>query len=361
MLIFLKRVFMLPWFLLSLSVSVAFAAEARDDVAAGALKERNLYIYGAVGKKVADQAVAAFKAKYPGIKVDFIEMSGAEVFSRHMSDLGGRKVSADILWSSEIELQAVLLKDNYALSYHSPESDRIYQWANMGDVAYATAFEPVAMAYNAKLVNQKDLPHTHQGFLKAASSDAFKGKIALCDPEKERLSFIFLTQEQWSVRNFWPLVKGLGAAGFQQYPDYKTLLDGIASGSALLGYNVPSGELFRRSKSDPSLGWFYSDEQTLALPQSVIIAKGATNPNAARLWVDFLLSKEGQEIISQNSDLYPVRGDAEGGAITKSPQKLPTGKAFKPVLPGEELTRYNQRGLRSGFVLKWKQSLKLVK
>jgi iron(III) transport system substrate-binding protein len=344
-----------------LQAAISSPAETRDDIVAGALKERNLYIYGAVGRKVADQAVAAFEAKYPGIKVDFIEMSGSEAFSRHMRDLGGRKVSADIIWSSEIELQAALLKDNYALGYHSPESDRIYQWANMGDLAYATAFEPVAMAYNTKLVNGKDLPRTHQDLLKAASADVFKGRIALCDPEKNGLSFILLTQEQFSVKNFWPLVKGFGAAGFQQYADYGSMLDSIASGTALFGYSIPSGELFRRAKSDPALGWFYSAEQTLAIPQSVIITKGATNPNSARLWVDFLLSKQGQEIISRNSDLYPVRGDAEGGPITKGPQKVPAGRAFKPVLPGEELTRYSQRGLRRGFILKWKQSLNLVK
>jgi len=357
----LRRVLRLSGLLLVLSFpfSVAFAAEAGDDVVAGAMKEKNLYVYGAVGRNVADLVVAAFEAKYPGIKVDFIEMSGSEVFSRHMRDLGGRRVSADILWSSEIELQAALLKDNYALKHHSSESDSIYRWANMGDLAYATGFEPVAMAYNTKLVNGKDLPHTHQALLKSAA--VFKGKIALCDPEKNGLSFMLLTQEQCSVKNFWKLVKGFEATGFQQYADYSILLDSIASGTTLFGYNIPSGELFRRAKSDPSLGWFYSEEQTLAVPQSVLITKGATNPNSARLWVDFLLSKQGQEIISRNSDLYPVRGDAEGGAITKGPQKLPTGKAFKPILPEEELTRYNQRGLRRGFVLKWKQSLKLEK
>src|SRR6185369_9894977 len=198
MLTFLRSVFMLPGFLLvlSLSTSAAFAAETRDDIVAGALKEKNLYVYGAVGKKVADLVVAAFEAKYPEIKVDFIEMSGSEAFSRHMRDLGGRRVSADIIWSSEIELQAILLKDNYALSYHSPEGGQILQWANMGDLAYATAFEPVAMAYNTKLVNGKDLPHTHQELLKSAA--VFNGKIALCNPEKNGLSFMFLTQEMWS-------------------------------------------------------------------------------------------------------------------------------------------------------------------
>src|SRR6185369_12760082 len=198
MLKLMGKVLRLPGLLLVLSLPffVAFAAEAGDDVAAGAMKEKNLYIYGAVGKKVADPVVAAFEAKYPGIKVDFIEMSGLEVFNRHMRDLGGRRVSADILWSSEIELQAALLRDNYALSYHSPESAHIYPWANMGDLAYATAYEPIAMAYNTRLVSAKDLPNTHQGLLKFVSSAAFKGKIALCDPEKNGLSFIFLTQEQ---------------------------------------------------------------------------------------------------------------------------------------------------------------------
>jgi iron(III) transport system substrate-binding protein len=347
--------------LLLLSAAVSYSAETKNDVPAGALKEKNLFIYGAVGRKVADLLVAGFESKYPGIRVDYIDMSGAEVFNSHMRDLGGRKVSADILWSSEIELQAALLKDGYALKYHSAESDSIYQWANMGDVAYATGFEPVAMAYNTRLLSEKEVPHTHKDLLKSAGSAAFKGKIAVCDPEKNRRSLTFLTQEMWSVKNFWALIKGFGAADVQQFDDYSALLDSISSGKALFGYSIPSGELYRRGKSDPSLGWFYSAEQTLAIPQSVIITRGATNPNSARLWVDYLLSKEGQAIISLNSDLYPVRADVEGGGITKGPRKVPSGRAFKPVLPGDDLTRFNENGLRRGFVLKWKQTLKLVK
>ncbi len=363
MLIFVKRLFvpLSLYLFVSLSTAGLSSAETGNDVVAAALKVRNLYVYGAVGRKVADLVVAGFNLKYPGIKVDYIDMSGTEVFGRHMRDVGGRKVSADILWSSEIELQAALLKDNYALKYHSAESDNIYPWANMGDFAYATGFEPVAMAYNTKLLSEQEVPQTHKELLKSAGTAVFKGKIAVCDPEKNRLSLIYLTQEQWSVKNFWALVKGIGTAGVQQFTDYGALLDSISGGSSLFAYSIPSGELFRRAKSDPSIGWFYSVEQTLAIPQSVIITKGATNPDSARLWVDFLLSKQGQEIISQNSDLYPVRGDAEGGDITKGRQRLPSGKAFKPILPGDELTRFNDRGLRRGFVLKWKQSLKLVK
>src|SRR5689334_4649570 len=116
----MRRVFIPVIFLLALSLSqvLSFAA-AGDDASAVGRKATNLYIYGAVGKKVADLTVAAFEAKYPGIKVDFVDMSGTEVFNRHMRDLGARRVSADILWSSEIELQAALLRDNYALKYHS--------------------------------------------------------------------------------------------------------------------------------------------------------------------------------------------------------------------------------------------------
>ena len=360
---FVNRFFMVLATVLALVLSTSglFAAETREAILAGALKEKNLYIYGAVGRKIADQLVAGFESKYPGIKVDFIDMGGAEVFNSHMRDLGGRKVSADILWSSEIELQAALLRDGYALKYHSPESGNIYTWANMGDAAYATGFEPVAMVYNRKILGEKDVPQTHKELLKAAGTPLFKGKIALCDPAKNSRSFTFLTQEMWSVKNFWALVKGFGDANIQQYADYRTLLDKISSGTALFGYSVPSGEVYRRAQQDPSIGWFYSAEQTLAIPQSVIITKGATNPNAAKLWVDYLLSKQGQEIISRNSDLFPVRRDADGGAITREPQKVPSGTAFKPILPGDDLTRFNERGLRRGFELKWKQALKLVK
>lgn len=327
---------------------------------AAAQKEGALLIYAAIGRTTGGLLVTEFEKQHPGIKVYLLEMDSAEVFNRFMSDLGARRPSADLLWSRNIDLQAALLKDGYARKYRSPESGRILPWANLDDYAYATAYEPVAMVYNRNIFKGNDYPASHAALLKASSEPQLKGKIATCDPELNNTAFTLLTHDQRNG-SFWNLARGFGNSGLQLYPEYSSLLDKISSGEALFGYNVPAGAAFTRSQADPAIGYYFPVDYTLALLQIALITRGGTHPNAAMLWIDFILSRSGQSIIASGSDLFPIRSDADSGPITRGAVTPPGGRAFKPILPGDDVSRYNGTGLRRGFLLRWKQALKLVK
>ena len=358
---FLRKTVVPLLFLLTLSLSTSGAAEAKRDVSAAAATEGNLYIYGALEKRVADLLVKEFNASNPGVKVDFISLSSSDVFSRHMSDIASRKVSADILWNSDIKLQAALLKDGYALQYRPEEEGPVMTPANIADSLYVTGFEPVVMAYNRKLLHEKELPLTRTALVKALKDLRWKGKIGTCDPEKNDLAFLLLTQDLAYGTDFWGLVRRFGDAGLKLFPDYGTLLDRIEDGEVLAGYNLPLSEVLKRAGSDKAIGWVYTADYTLALPQSVLIAKRATNPNAARLWVDFIRSKKAQQMISEACNLFSVRSDVAGGEMKRQGGVLPPERVLRMVGSGSDVTRFSDDGMRRGFLLRWKQLLKLVK
>lgn len=345
---------------LSVSVPMASAAGSRSEVTA-AIKEGNLYIYSDLDAKISAILVKEFEALYPGVKVDTIAMTSSDVFTRHMNDIAARRVSADILWNSDVSLQASLVTDGYALKYSPAESSVVMSSANINDTSYVTGFEPVVMAYNRKLVSEKELPLTRNDLLKAFKNERWKGKIGTCDPEKNNLAYLFLTQDLAYGHDFWGLVRRFGDAGLKLFPDYKTLLDRIESGELLAGYNLPLSEVLKKAGDDKNIGWAYTTDYNLALPQSLLISKRAIHPNAARLWVDFIRSKQAQQIISENCNLFPVRSDVAGGDMKKHGGALPSGKVLRIIGTGVEVTRFNDSGLKLGFLFRWKQLLKLVK
>ncbi len=342
----------------------AFSAESADsyqEIVKAAVKEGNLYIYGSLDQKTAQILVKEFEALYPAIKVDFIDMPAAEVFNRHMRDLAGRLVSADILWNSEITLQAPLVKDGYALPYHPAAAGSVMPLAYLSDAAFVSGFDPVVLVYNRKLVAVKDLPTTRKLLLKTVEKAEWHGKIATCDPEKNNLAFLLLTQDMAYEENFWGMAAKLGAAGVKLYPDYPTLLERISSGEVMAGYNLPLSEVLKRAGRDESIGWLYTTDYTLLIPQSVLITKVATNPNAARLWIDFVHSGKAQQIISENCNLFPVDQAVIGGEMKKLGKELPAGGGLRMIGTGVEVTKFGASGLKKGFLLRWKQKLKLVK
>lgn len=347
--------------LLGLLSPAAMCAAADDRVVAAALKEGNLYIYGSLDKGAADRLIKEFIGLYPGIKVDFISLPPVEVFSRHMRDLSGRRVSADILWNSDITLQANLVRDGYALPYRPAVSSEVMPQALLADTAFVTAFEPVVFAYNRKLVATKDLPLTRKLLLKALEKPEWQGKLATCDPEKNARALLLLTQDLAYGTDFWGMVTRLGKAGLKIFPDYNVLLESLARGEVLAGYNLPLSEVLKRGATDDTVGWLYLNDYDFAIPQSALITKAASNPNAARLWIDFILSARAQQIVAESSDLFPVARNVVGGAMKKSGGELPSGAVLKMVGIGTEVSRFSDRGLKSGFVLRWQQKLKLVK
>lgn len=346
--------------LLALLVSLASAsAWAGGNISAAAAKEGKLYIYGALDRRVADALVKEFNSVYPGIAVDFVALDSSQVFSWYVGDIAAKKVSADILWSGDIRLQAALARDGFGQPYKPAETAGIMATAAIGDAVFVSGFEPVVMVYNKKLLAGKDLPLSRNALMKALKSEQWRGKVAVCDPEKSDTAFLILTQDLAHGQDLWGLVRRFGDAGLKIYPDYRTLLEKVGSGEAVLGYNVPLGEVLKAG-DNPALGWSYTADYNLALPQTLLISKRATHPDAAGLWVDFVRSRRGQEIVSTGSNLFPVRSDVVGGEMQKRGGQPPAG-VLRMAGSGVDVTRFNDDGMKRGFLLRWKQLLKLVK
>ncbi len=81
----------------------------------------------------------------------------------------------------------------------------------------------------------------------------------------------------------------------------------------------------------------------------------AKHPNAGRLFLDYLLSKQGQSIIAK-AELFAVRGDVEGETTAKAVNDKLGDKA-KPYPLGEELLATLEQSKRLEFMGKWQAAL----
>ena len=82
-------------------------------------------------------------------------------------------------------------------------------------------------------------------------------------------------------------------------------------------------------------------------PWTAGILKRAPHPNAAKLYLDFLLSSEGQAIYVKLMGWSSARSDVPGPDIKEAPADVET---IKPDLSLDEALK-----VRAGYVAKWKQ------
>src|SRR5207245_5665741 len=100
------------------------------------------------------------------------------------------------------------------------------------------------------------------------------------------------------------LEKGFGAASYRVYASTGNMLEKVSSGEHLLGYNVLGSYAAVKAKKDPGLGVVLPKDYTLVLSRVIFIGKNAKQPNAAKLWVDYVLSQRGQKMIGSEVDIY---------------------------------------------------------
>ncbi len=110
----------------------------------------------------------------------------------------------------------------------------------------------------------------------------------------------------------WQLVGAIGATGLKLQSSTGAMMERISSGENLIGYNILGLYAFAKAKKDLSIGYVYPKDYTLVVSRLVTISKKAKNPNAAKLWVDYLLSKRGQTLLVNQADLFSIRADVEG-------------------------------------------------
>ena len=89
------------------------------------------------------------------------------------------------------------------------------------------------------------------------------------------------------------------------------MLERIQSGEHILGFNIFSSYARAKQKKDPSLEIVYPKDYTLVMSRIAILPKAARHPNASKVFLDYLLSGRGQEIVAHGvgAGLDPDRRD----------------------------------------------------
>jgi len=90
------------------------------------------------------------------------------------------------------------------------------------------------------------------------------------------------------------------------------------------------------------------------------ISKTAKNPNAAKLWLDYVLSKRGQTIIANQSELGSIRADVEGEMTVAGYTKL-LGAIAKPIPVSTDLLAFLDQTKRLEFLKQWQAAMKAGK
>ena len=325
---------------------------------AGAVAAEPMVLYAATDLQVVQPLIADFESLHPEIKVDYHDLNSGELYARFLKEVGSAR-QADVVWSSAMNLQFKLVNDGYAAPYKSSETAALPAWALWKDEAFGVTFEPVVFAYNKKLIAADEMPKTHAEFVRFLKERGphWRQRVASYDPRGSGLGYLLHTQDmEANPVAFWNLIRAFGNNGVILEPSTAEMLSHISGGRAAIGYNVLLSYAMNRASTDPNLGVVLPSDYTLVLSRIAFINRQAPHPQAARKWIDYLLSKRGQALLNRIG-LFAVREDMPHGDRSISELRHEMGEALRPIVISTGLLTYLDRMKRDIFLGRWDAAL----
>jgi len=323
-----------------------FAGSSHDALAKQAEKEQALHIYGNADVEAVRPLIDAFRRQHPEIQVTYQDINSTALNARFLAETRAGQPSADLVWSSAMDLQAKLINDGYAQTYVSPEASALPASAVWRNKAYGVTAEPVGFVYNKALIAEADVPRTHQALetLLRERREALNGKVITYDPARSNLGYLQLTQDFAITRDTRSLLQSMAATRPQLSAMTNPMIDAVAEGRAAIAYNALLPYAVERAETDPRIGVVLPEDYTLIVSRVAFIPREARHPAAAKLFLDHMLSREGQTLLAREW-LPPVRTDL-------SPRGLEAERA-RPIRGGPQLFVNLDPVKRRRFLAEW--------
>ena len=282
-------------------VAAAPAAEAvTPALIEAAKKEGKLSFYTAMDLEFAERLGKAFETKYPGVAVR-VERSGAErVFSRIAQEYSSNIRVVDVVNTSD-QAHCIIWKRNDWLAPYLPEEvvkhydKRFYDPEGL-NVTTRILISP--LAYNTNLVKKDEAP---KGF-KDLLDPKWKGKLVKAHPA---YSGTIMNSTFETARDLgWDYFVKLAAQNVMQVQSATDTPKRISIGERAVMVDGAGYLVIRYKEAGQPVDIIYPEEGTPLATGPSAVFKGAPNPNAARLFQNWMHSREGQQLLIDYARQY---------------------------------------------------------
>ncbi|UXU75643.1 MULTISPECIES: ABC transporter substrate-binding protein [unclassified Paracoccus (in: a-proteobacteria)] len=320
---------------------------------------RVLSIYSSLDDDLAAPLIAAFQAEYPQITVHYENLLTTELHDRIVAETLAGGGTADLAFSSAMDLQVKLANDGFAQSVRTPQTDDWPAWANWRDTAYALTFEPAVFAYHKPSFAGREPPATRADLMRwlADHPDQAKGRIGTYDVARSGVGYLFLARDQELYPAIWSVVAAMGRAGVQQFATSAELLERIGDGRLALGYNLLGSYAAEWSRRNPDVGVILPRDFTVVVSRVAVVPTAAREPDLGAAFLGFLMSAPGQRLLSQTLRLSAVSLEVAGQSDPAGGMQDLAGLRLKPVPVSPGLLAYLDQATRARLLARWNRAL----
>jgi iron(III) transport system substrate-binding protein len=277
---------------LAMTRSVRLLLSAVLFIVASALasaQEGKLVLYTSQPNQDAQQTIAAFKVKHPKVNITFVRDGTPRIVAKLRAEMEAGQAQADILLIADAVTMEDLKQEGRLLTV--PDADVAAYSAGVHDkdkTWFATKLITTGIVYNTRAPFQ---PQAWSDLVRPES----KGQVVMPSPLASGAALIHAATLTSNLADGWGFYQNLKANGAVAASGNGDVLKQVAGGEKLFGMVVDFMAIREKAKGAP-VAFVFPKEGVSAIGEPVAILKSTKNPDAARAFIAFLLSRDGQEL-----------------------------------------------------------------
>jgi len=275
----------------------------------GAKKEGEVAVYTSLIAEDMNALGAAFEKKY-GVKVKGWRAGSEKVLQRALTEARANRNDADVIETNGPELES-LYREKLLQPIASPHlADLMAQAVRPHAHWVGTRINMFVHSYNTKLVSAAEVPKRYDDF----ADPRWKGRLGIEAEDEDWFAMVIKELgEERGLRLFREIAR---TNGFSVRKGHTLLAGLVASGEVPFALTTYSHGAEKMKQRGAPLEW-YAIEPAIGRANGVAVVRKPAHPHAAALFVDFILSPEGQAILERGG-YVPANRKLENRA-----QKLP--------------------------------------
>ena len=294
-----------------------------------AKQDGKVIVYGAQVPQAMKPLHAAFEKRY-GIAVEYWRGDSTKVSERALTEWRAGKPGFDVVEGNR-GVQLIMRDEGLFQKFIPPSSEKFpAQFREKDGMITPWRVLPISILYNTDMVKSGDLPKTLDDLL----NPKWTGKITMPDPTRHTTTAQFL----WNLSKFkgdkWlEFVRALAKQKPLLVESLATVPTTIIKGEAPVG--IAYIKYIKQYKGPFS---YVAMDKYLTDPNYMSLGAKASHPNAAKLYLEYICSAEGQKMIAEEGEfvmypgIFPPIKDAEKVAPGMVFMDNPSEEEFKKLM-----------------------------
>lgn len=265
-------------------------AQSEDELVRGAKKEGQVAFWSSMRIEDSRALVAGFEARYPFVKVDIFRAGGEQIVNKAIAEALAGKTTYDVLNAFALK---VIQNRAMLQPYAAPEA-----------VHYATGFKDPqnhwvslysgfnVIGYNSKLVSKADAPKNWDDLL----APRWKGRLGM---DNEEYFWHAGMLQHWGAEKGKKYMEALSRQDLQFRNGHALLSDLMSVGEFHAVVVVYPDQMEQMKAKGQPVEWVKTTDPILVNLAPVGVAAKAPHPNAGKLFMNYSISKEGQNILQK--------------------------------------------------------------